>query len=67
VLDLGADPQYDAVAAYDYDGSGVTGTNREEFTGLTGLTVTVQVAAGTSTVYSIDTHAYRNADGSFTT
>ena len=65
VLDLGPDSQLDAAAAADYDGSGAAGTNREEFAGLAGRTVTVQVESGTLVVHVIDNQPYRNADGSF--
>jgi len=65
VLDLGPDSQLDAAAAADYDGSTVAGSNREEFAGLAGRTVTVQVESGTLVVHVIDNQPYRNADGSF--
>jgi len=65
VLDLGPDSQLDAAAAADYDGNGVAGTNRDEFAGLAGRTVTVQVESGTLVVHVIDNQPYRNADGSF--
>jgi hypothetical protein len=65
LLDLGPDTQLDAVAASDYDGNGTVDTNRQEFAGLAGKTLTVQVDQGTAVVYVIDGHDYRNADGTF--
>jgi len=64
-LDLGTDTQYDATAAADYDGDGAVELVREEFAGLVGTIVTVQVASGTDVVHTIRDLAYRNADGSF--
>jgi hypothetical protein len=64
-LDLGPSGQLGAKAAHDYDGNGTVGTNIEEFTGLAGQQVTVQVDSGTTTVYVFDGKPYRNADGSF--
>jgi len=64
-LDLGPDGQYDVAAAWDYDANTTVGTNREEFTGLVGTTVTVQVEQGTMTAYTIADLAFRNADGTF--
>jgi len=66
LLDLGPDPQLDTLSVWDYDGNGIVDTNRVEFDGLAGRSVTVQVDTGTPVVYVIDDHAYRNADGSFT-
>jgi len=64
-LDLGPDQQYDVAAAWDYNADATVGTNREEFTGLVGTTVTVQVEEGTMTAYTIADLTYRNADGTF--
>jgi hypothetical protein len=64
-LELGPDAQYDVAAAWDYDASAAVGTNREEFTGLVGTTVTVLVDQGTMKAYTIADLAYRNADGTF--
>ncbi len=40
-------------------------TNRAEFAGLVGRTVTVQVKQGTNSVYLVAGQDYRNRDGSF--
>ncbi|MAS54649.1 MAG: hypothetical protein CMJ44_08510 [Pimelobacter sp.] len=64
-LDLGPDSRLTAPAADDFDGDGVTETNRAEFEGLVGQTVSIQVERGTAVVYTIQGRGYRNADGSF--
>jgi hypothetical protein len=64
-LDLGPDARLSATAADDFDGDGALETNRAEFDGLVGLTVSIQVERGTAVVYTIQGLGYRNADGSF--
>ena len=67
-LDLGDVVLTDA-AADDFDGSGTTGTNADEFAGLSDkLEVTLLVkmkSSGEAVVYTIDSMDYRLADGTF--
>lgn len=66
-LDLGPIGVQGDRAHDDFDGNGTVGTNLEEFTGLVGKPVGLQVErkAGGLVVYVIGDAGYRNADGSF--
>ncbi len=66
-LDLGPSGRLDDHAAGDFDHDGATGTNREEFAGLVGADVTLQVdrSNGTGVVYVIRGTTYRHPDGTF--
>lgn len=65
-LDLGAPSSRGEHAGADFDGDGTVETNGEEFDGLSGSQVNLQVerVAGRYLVYVIGGHGYRNADGS---
>jgi hypothetical protein len=54
-------------AAADFDGDGTVGTNEEEFKGLVGKHLDLQVERnpGGFVVFTIDGAGFRNADGSF--
>ncbi len=66
-LDLGPIDRLDDHAEADFDKDGTVETNLDEFTGLVGKHVSLQVerSALGLVVYVIDGHGYRNADGSF--
>ena len=66
-LDLGPAGARGDRADGDFDGDGTVATNAEEFTGLVGKHVNLQVerAGGGFVVYTIDGKGFRNADGSF--
>ena len=66
-LDLGPGGTRGDRADADYDGDGTVETNADEFAGLAGKHVSLQVekAGGGYVVYVIGGHGYRNADGSF--
>jgi membrane-bound lytic murein transglycosylase B len=67
VLDLGAVGVRGDQAAADFDGDGTVKANAEEFAGLVGRHVNLQVErnAGGLVVYTIGGQGFRNADGSF--
>ncbi len=66
-LDLGPAGQRGDRAEADFDGDGSVESNAEEFAGLVGRRVNLQVerAGGELVVYVIGGRGYRNADGSF--
>jgi membrane-bound lytic murein transglycosylase B len=66
-LDVGNAGDRGDHAGSDFDGDGTVETNNDEFTGLAGKHVTLQVERipGGLKVYVIDGHGFRNADGSF--
>lgn len=66
-LDVGTAGVRGNRADFDFDGDGTVETNNDEFTGLAGKHVTMQVERipGGLKVYVIDGHGFRNADGSF--
>ncbi len=64
-LDLGPVSQALQPAADDFDGDGLVETNRGEFDGLVGSSVTIEAERGTAVVYTINGLGFRNADGSF--
>jgi membrane-bound lytic murein transglycosylase B len=66
LLDLGPANAGGSRADADYDRDGAVETNAEEFAGLAGKHVVLQVERrpGGLSVYLIDGHGYRNADGS---
>ncbi|MCW2760986.1 MAG: hypothetical protein JWR85_1187, partial [Marmoricola sp.] len=66
-LDLGPVGVLGASADADYDLDGTVETNTDEFAGLVGRRVTLQVERNTVgfVVYVVDGHGFRNADGSF--
>ncbi len=54
-------------ASADFDNDGTVESNAQEFAGLVGQQVTLQVvhAGGNLVVYVIGSDGFRNADGSF--
>jgi membrane-bound lytic murein transglycosylase B len=66
-LDLGPQSTLNDHASSDLDGDGTVGTNAQEFAGLVGQHVNLQVthSGGGLVVYVIGSDGFRNADGSF--
>jgi membrane-bound lytic murein transglycosylase B len=66
-LDLGPQSGWNDKATGDFDGNGSVETNAQEFTGLVGKQVSLQVqhSGGALVVYVIGNDGLRNADGSF--
>ncbi len=66
-LDLGSAGVRGNQAAADFDGDGTVESNEEEFTGLVGKHVNLQVERnlGGFVVFTINGEGFRNADGSF--